>query len=325
MFRFTIVLLAGLAAASTASASWADSMFDTLSRDFGSVPRGPVVSHPFRFVNNTGHPVHVSNVRVSCGCVSARAMHEWVAPGKESAIVAQMDTRRFLATKNVTIFVTFDQPNFEEVRLWVQANSRDDVAVSPDTLAFGHIKRGSAPVAGVTISFLGDPNWQIQAVACESNYIQPTFKVIRRQGQETAYQVSAKLRGDAPPGRWYTDVWLTTNNPSMPRVRVPLTVEIEASLTVSPSAVVLGTVKAGTETERKVIVRGVQPFRITGIKGTDAQLKVRDSTSGSKAVHVLTVTLRSTKAGELTRTLRVVTDLEGENDVEFTAQAQIMP
>jgi hypothetical protein len=325
MFRYSIVLLAGLAAASTASASWADSMFDTLSRDFGSVPRGPVVSHPFRFVNNTGHPVHVSNVRVSCGCVSARALHEWVAPGKESAIVAQMDTRRFLATKNVTIYVTFDQPNFEEVRLWVQANSRDDVAINPDTLGFGRIKRGGSPTSAVTVSFLGDPNWEIQSASCESNYIQPAFKVIRRQGQETAYQVSAKLRSDAPPGRWYTDIWLTTNNSSMPRVRLPLTVEIEASLTVMPSAVALGTVKAGTEAERKVIVRGVQPFRITGIVGTDGQLKVRDSTTGSKAVHVLTISLRSTKPGELSRTLRVVTDLEGENNVEFTAHAQIMP
>src|SRR5262249_2893654 len=160
------------------------------------------------------------------------------------------------------IYVTFDQPNFEEVRLWVQANSRDDVSIVPDTLAFGRIKRGTAPDASVTVSLLGD-NWQIQDASCESNYIQPTVKLTRRQGLEPTSHTRTRLRGDAPPGRWYTDVWLTTTNPSMPKVRVPLTVEIEASLTVSPSAVVLGKVKAGAEAERKVIIRGVQPFRVT--------------------------------------------------------------
>jgi hypothetical protein len=325
MFRYSIILVAGMSAVSTASASWADSMFDGLSRDFGSVPRGPVVSHPFRFVNNTGKPVHVANVRVSCGCTSARALHEWVAPGQESAIVAQMDTRRFWGTKNVTIYVTFDHPNFEEVRLWVQANGRDDVSVAPDTLAFGRIRRGAAPTANVTVSLLGDSAWQVQDASCESNYVQPTIKLLRREGLESTYQVSAHLRADAPPGRWYTDVWLTTNNPTMPRVRVPLTVEIEAALTVSPSGVVLGKVKAGAETERKVIVRGVQPFRITRVLGTDGQLKVRDSTPESKTVHVLTVTLRPTRAGQVNRTLKVMTDLQGDNHVEFTAQALVTP
>lgn len=323
MFRYSIVLFAGLAAASTASASWADSMFDGLSRDFGSVPRGPVVSHPFRFVNNTGRPVHISNVRVSCGCTSARALHEWVRPGQESAILAEMDTRRFFGTKNVTIYVTFDQPHFEEVRLWVQANSRDDVSINPDTLAFGRIKHGTSPTASTTVSLLGDQSWQIQSATCESNYIQPAVKVARQEAGEVTYQISARLRPDAPPGRWYTDVWLATNNPSMPRVRVPLTVEIEAAVTVSPSAVALGKVKVGGEAERKVIVRGVQPFRIKQVVGTDSQLKVRDSTNESKKVHILTITLRPNQPGDLNRTLRVVTDLQGENNVEFNAQALV--
>jgi hypothetical protein len=325
MFRYSLVLLAGLCAAGSASASWADAMFDGLSRDFGTVPRGPIVSHPFRFVNNTGSPVHVTSVRVSCGCVSARALHDVVAPGQESAILAQMDTRRFLAAKSVTIFVQFDQPGWEEVRLWVQANSRDDVSVLPDTLTFGRIKRGTSPSAAVTISLLGDANWQVLGATCESNYVQPVCKMVRRQNGEVAYQLNAKLRGDAPPGKWYTDVWLTTNNPAMPRVRVPLTVEIEASLTVNPGAVALGRVKANTEVERKIIVRGVQPFRITGVLGTDGQLKVRDSSTGSKTVHVLTVSLRPTRPGELSRTLRVVTDLRGENQIDFVTQATVVP
>jgi hypothetical protein len=236
-----------------------------------------------------------------------------------------MDTRRFLGSKSVTIFVTFDRPGFEEVRLWVQANSRDDVLMQPDSLAFGRIKRGASTPAAVTISLLGDPNWQVQNATCESNYVQTSLKLIRRQSGEVAYQLNARMRSDAPPGKWYTDVWLSTNNPAMPRVRVPLTVEIEAALTVNPGSVILGRIKAGTESERKVIVRGVQPFKITSVLGTDGQLKVRDSSADSKTVHVLTITLRPNQAAELNRTLRVVTDLQGENHVDFVVQATVAP
>src|ERR1700676_2092471 len=103
MLRYSLVLALGLALPGPASASnWADSMFDEVSRDFGSVPRGPTLTHPFRIVNKTSAPVHISSVRVSCGCTSAQALQTTLAPGQETAIVIQMDTRRFVGAKNVT-------------------------------------------------------------------------------------------------------------------------------------------------------------------------------------------------------------------------------
>src|SRR5262249_22108821 len=133
------------------------------------------------------------------------------------------------------------------------------------------------------------------------------------------------LRPDAPAGKWYTDVWLKTNNPATPRIRVPLTVEIESALSVSPATVSLGQVKAGAEVERKVIVRGVKAFRVTEVVGTDKLLSVRDSTDESKTVHVLTVTLHAKAPGDLNRILRVVTDLQGDGDIEFSTLAQVVP
>jgi Protein of unknown function (DUF1573) len=325
MLRYSLALVLGLVCTGTATAStWADSLFDELSRDFGSVPRGPTLTHPFRIVNKTGAPVQIASVRVSCGCTSARALQTYLAPGQETAILVEMDTRRFAGAKNVTIYVQFSQPKFDEVRLWVQANSRDDVSVLPESLAFGKVKRGDAAPTSATVTFLGNLNWQITGVSCDSNYIQPSFEQLRRTSGEVAYKLSAAVRPDAPAGKWFTDVWVQTNNPGSPRIRVPLTVEIEAPLTVSPFTVGLGEVKAGKLAERKVLVRGVRPFRIISVEGTDSVLSVRDSTPESKTVHVLTVTLQPQRPGELQRTLRVLTDLTGEETVEFTAVAQVI-
>ena len=58
---------------------------------------------------------------------------------------------------------------------------------------------------------------------------------------------------------------------------------------------------------------------------SSAILAERDSTSDSKTVHVLTVTLQPQNVGELQRVLRVQTDLKGEETIEFAAVAQVVP
>ena len=327
MYRYSLILAAVLGVVSNLQAStWADGMFDELSHDFGSVPRGPKLTHYFRIVNNSKQPVHIASVRVSCGrCSSAQVLQNYLQPGQETAVLATMDTNQFINTKTITIYVTFDQPRFEEVRLWMQANSREDVIFAPSSIAFGSVKRGTTPESKLLISFLGGGATQVLETKSDSNYVQPVIKEVAQTNGTTAYEITAKLRGDTPAGKWYTDVWLKTNNPSMPRLRVPVTVEIEAALSVNPSTVSLGQVKAGVEEDRKVIIRGVRPFRILSIGGTDSQLQVRQTSTESKAVHVLTVTLNPRDVGELSRIIRVQTDLTSNADIEFNAQAKVVP
>jgi hypothetical protein len=325
MLRYSLMLLVGLATAGpAAAATWAEATFDELSKDFGSVPRGPTLSHPFRLVNNTKGAITIASVRVSCGCVSAGALKATLQPGEETAILARMDTNRFSGTKAVTIFVQFSQPQWEEVRLVVQANSRDDVIITPETLALGQAKRGTSPSATVNVTLLASQA-QITGVQPESNYVQTALREAKNENGEVSYSLTAKIRADAPVGKWYSDVWLKTSNPAMPKVRVPLTVEIESALSVSPSSVTLGQVAVGSQVERKVIVRGTKPFKITDVRGAGGDLVVSDSANESQAIHVLTLTLKGSKAGDLNRTLRVITDLKDDGEIDFRAQGQVMP
>jgi hypothetical protein len=91
-----------------------------------------------------------------------------------------------------------------------------------------------------------------------------------------------------------------------------------------PLAVSLGEVKAGTATERRFVVRHATPFRITAIQGTDNYLLAKTD-SESKAAHELTVTLQPSAPGEVSRTLRLVTDLPGRREIEVTVKARAVP
>ena len=97
-----------------------------------------------------------------------------------------------------------------------------------------------------------------------------------------------------------------------------------ASAESGPLAVSLGDVKAGTATERRFGVRHAKPFRITAIQGTDNYLLAKTD-SESKVAHELTVTLQPSAPGEVSRTLRLVTDLPGRREVEVTIKARAVP
>lgn len=229
MLRYSLVLLAGLAASAPASAAWTAGLFEESTKDFGAVPRGPTLSHLFFFTNNTGKKIHIAGVRVSCGCVSASAVQHDVAPGETSAIRAYMDTRRFQGHKQVTIYVSMDQPSWEEVSLVVRANGRDDLYVTPDSFTLGKVKHGAAPKATVNVTMYGGSLYQIASAESESSFVKPTLKEIRRNGSEVTYEVTVNLNPDTPSGNWFSEIWLKTNNPSMPKIRVPLSVEVAAA------------------------------------------------------------------------------------------------
>ena len=93
---------------------------------------------------------------------------------------------------------------------------------------------------------------------------------------DVIYQVSATVQADIPTGSWFTDIWLTTNQASMPKLRVPLAVEVEPKLFRFES------VKAGAKTSYKVSFNSQQPFSIIGVQGADQELMVSQVSTGSQ-------------------------------------------
>jgi hypothetical protein len=305
-----------------AAGAWAEQFFAEKTHDFGSVVRGPTLTHSYRITNTTATPLHISGVRVSCGCTTASALAADIAPGQSTEIVAQMDTRRFIGPKTVTIYVQFDRPQWDEVRLTISANGRDDLAITPDSLAFGTVAHGSTPSKTSTVTILGS-SVRLISVQAESNYVQLTAKGIRNTGNELVYEVVATLRPDTPVGRWYTDVWLNTDNPSAPRLRLPISVDIAPALRLSSPVLSFGGVKPGETVEKRVMVQSAQPFRITRIEGTDELVSAVSGGAEAKPVQLIVVGIKATQHGELTRKLKIVTDLASDNVVELPIQATI--
>src|SRR4051812_3930518 len=154
-----IVLALGIAPASFgAQGTWADGLFAERQHDFGPVPRGAKVRHPFILTNNTATPISILNLRVSCGCTSGKASVSVVPPGTAGVVEAEMDTRNFVGRKATTLYVTVHNGQQEsEIALGVASTILSDIVLNPGGVDFGTINRGQSPTLSLTIDRVGQP------------------------------------------------------------------------------------------------------------------------------------------------------------------------
>ncbi len=321
MSRLLYALIVGIGfVAPLGAADGLRSLFDKQSHDFGNVPIGPLVQTSFTFKNTTNQNLHVANCRVSCGCTAASNDGKVIAPGQSGVIHASMDTRRFVGSKSVTIYVLFDQPRVEEDSLVVSAFGRSDIAINPESIAFGHVRKGAGANATLNISFAGGT--RVSEAVAESGYVQLAIKETPSNGGGASYELKATLRSDIPVGHWFTDVWVKTGDS---RIRIPVTVEVEPSLLVTPGAVQFETAQVGTPGKKQVLVRGSQPFKIVEVKGGDDIFTAAASSTEAKPVHILTVQFKPGKEGDFVKTLHIVTDLKDDNQVDVSVKGSATP
>jgi hypothetical protein len=204
----------------------AESYFDHRSWEVGSVPRGMTLHHVVTLTNLTAKPVRIASIRVSCGCVAASALKKELAPGEQTSLLVQLESRQFTGPIQKTVFVLFDQPTVEEVRFLVGANVLTDLSVTPAGLVFSNVERGKSPQQSVVVT-LPDGYARLDKASSESSYIQVRLEPIQSAGPRT-YRVTATLRPDLPEGYWQSTVWLAGDNPSQPPINIPMIVRVTA-------------------------------------------------------------------------------------------------
>lgn len=296
--------------------------FDEPVKDLGGAPRGTKLVHHFKFTNTSQQPVHISGVRTSCHCSTARPMKQEIAPGESSSILVEVNTILYSGTRDFTIYVNYDRPVVTENRLLLKTVSRDDLSISPDSLNFGIIKLGSAPTMSVVLDNRSMSGWKISGIENENGYLQA--KVEPQGTNGNSYRLTVRLREDTPAGYWHASLGLVTNDPTTPRIQVPLSVEIQGLLAVTPSTLNMGKLNDG-KMEKKIVVRGARPFKITSIEGMDNIITIDQmKTDEAKMAHVLKITY-SGKAdtGEMFKKLIIRTDLDNST-IELPVLGQVV-
>jgi hypothetical protein len=302
-----------LTASSLPAQEWANRLFPVKEHNFGSVPRGAKAEFVFPITNNLIPDVHIAGVRTSCGCTTPSIANnkDTLKTYEEGGILAHLNSDTHLGQRAATLTVTIDRPYWAEVQLQIHAYVHTSVLMEPTAVQFGVVGEGKSAEAKVRLYRADFPNWQVLGVRFSDPHLRGEIVPVARRGYETWYDLKVHLDPATPSGYISDHAILTTNDPTMAQMPVQVEGQVRPSVSVSPSNLFLGVLRAGERVTRPLVVRADKPFRITSIIGDKSSFEIPPPPSDAKDVHVLPVTFiaRPTETGKVVKTIQIQTDL----------------
>lgn len=331
MPRLTVALLAAVALVGTAVAAppSAADYFAEKEKDFGVTAVGPVLVHYFPIKNTSKDKVTMGTPRIQCGCVSVTLLKPTLEPGETTHLVAYMHTPKIPAAqintnKSVTVSVPFSSPTLEEVVLTVKCFAdRNLVWSTQDGVSFGTVTKGKAATASMKVTLFNNPGWTIKELKSTGAYVTAEAKQTSKTATEATYEITCTLKDDCPAGNWMSDLILTTNASGIEKLRIPVTVNVEAAIALKPGAGDLGAVAVGASKSVDVTISGKEPFKVLEVKGGDAAVSVTPKTDGARLTHTLKLDLKADAAGALNRQITIKTDSKVQPEIILPVNATV--
>jgi len=323
-FLALIALLgAALLAVPASGQEWAEKMFSVTSHNFGTVAKGSKTEFRFIYRNLYEEDVHVSSVRTSCGCTQPAITKKLIETHETGEIVAAFNTRTFLGQHGATLTVTFDQPFYAEVQLRVAGNIRGDVTFEPASVNLGNVDLGRGAEQVVRVTHMGSTPWEITDVRSANVNFEVLLSQPQHTGSQSAYDLTLRLKSNAPAGYINDQLILVTNDPRASQIPMDVEGRVVAEVTVSPQLLTLGNVLPGGTVTKNIVVRANRPFCVTGIVCNDGCLSCPAKETPAK-VHILPVTFQAGDVGgRVERELTITTDLGDGAVPVVTVQAMV--
>lgn len=312
MLRPLVIALAALLAAATAGQAkeWAQKMFKVTSHDFGHVAHGAKAEIIFEIQNLYEEDVHIADVRTSCGCTTPTVTKPTLKTWEKGAIIATFNTRSYLGQRNSTLTVVIDRPFYAEVPLTITGYVHSDVDIQPGAVALGDVSLGASAEKQVTITYHGKSPWEITDVRSASAHFEVELSEPMRQAGQVSYQMTVRLKENAPAGTIQDQLTVVTTDPKVPTVALIVEGRVIPPLSISPSPLYFGRLQPGQTATKQLVVTGKQPFKITSIWSDEPTLEFRTSPDVVRKVHLVPVILTAgDKPGEFDYTVKIETDL----------------
>ncbi|MEM6689568.1 MAG: DUF1573 domain-containing protein [Planctomycetota bacterium] len=287
-------------------------MFPKREHDFRIVSRGATSEYHFEFTNLFEEDVHISGVRTSCGCTTPTVTRDLLQTHQAAAVVAEFNTKSFVGQKAATITVIFDRPAYAEVQLKVKGFIRTDIAFEPTEVDFGELGAGESAARDVEISHSGNSNWEILDVRSHCEGLSVSLDPAERKPGMVKYRMRVELSGEMPEGDIRERLTLISNDRRFPTTEMAVNGRVRPVVSVSPKSVSLGRITPMSQANKRLVVRGEEPFEVKEVLSADSRLSF-ETPEGSKKVHFLKMKFNGDGSSKpLSQEVRVVTSLPGD-------------
>ena len=304
LFLFLLLTITQIFSAPVHAQDWARKMFKVHEHDFGTVARGSEQKFRFEITN-----LYKEDVVIDACPWGIGGLLEHSSSGTPLEFFADA-TKSFVGSRGATVTVTISKPFFAEVQLQIDGFIRGDVVFVPGKIELGNIKHGATVTQEVTVKYAGRSSWKITDVQCDKDYYE--VEIIDRSlvANQVHYRLLIRLKPEAPVGYIKDDLVLITDDADKGKLKLAVTGNVIAPVTVSPASMVLGTVPPGTQVIKRMVVKADQPFKITGVTADQDGFSFEVSKE-KKKVHLVPMTFVAPgEAAMINAIIRISTDIQ---------------
>jgi hypothetical protein len=213
--------------------------------DAGVVPSGTEVSKTFVLENQGSEPLRILSVEPDCGCTVVR-YDGIIAPGARGEISASVDVSTFVGPIAKYLTVRTNDVSNPVVTLTIKAKIQPEVQAHPGYARFLTVVGDDEMRAQQTIWSSTYEDFEVKGVRSPYDHLNVAFHEAVEgerlpEGEGRQWVVEMVLSADAPIGPMADYVTLTTNNPEMSVMRIPVSGFVRPILAVSPPFADFGT------------------------------------------------------------------------------------
>jgi Protein of unknown function (DUF1573) len=329
-YLLILCLFAGFSTATRAQASdWISSVFPDRTHNFGNVARGSKVRHSFPVVNRSNSEVHIASWRPKCGCTDVKVGARIIPPGTQTTIEATIDTTKFQERKDSGLTLIIDRPTYVEVELNLTCFIRGDVTLNPGQFDFGTVRRSEKlPSAVLTLTYNGGrTNWEIAEMKTQSAKVKAVAQRLNQSaGGLVQWTITATLQQGITNGYFKDEITLITNDTPAQTIPISVVANVQSAVSVTPSIINFGPIRAGQSVTKAVHVRSSGPFSLTKLDGNRPELRADEPQPGSLPTHTVNVTiLAPASPGPFYGIVTIESDLKDEPAGQIKTFATVVP
>ncbi|MCB1051274.1 MAG: DUF1573 domain-containing protein [Acidobacteria bacterium] len=258
-------------------ASGAKIEFENVLHEFGKIEKGSKVETVFKFKNSGSATLEISDVSTSCGCTSAKPEKTSYAPGEAGEIPVSFNSSKFTGPieKKITV-VTNDAANPRFV-LTIKADVMVDVSVKPSSVFIQKLKRNEKMNHEIVVTAEQLDKLEISEVKSDQPFMAAKAEKVDDKNYKIVltFDATQVAKGES---RAHAIASFKTNSKTQSEISVPVNVQIENPVSVSPTSVYMFGTKEGTPREVTLKVIGTEGGKL---ELTSVKFEVKMSVDGS--------------------------------------------
>jgi hypothetical protein len=289
----------------------------TTAHDFGTVLQGEKVSHRFEIQNEGDRPLTLRRVDVSAPGMKAR-FRQTVPAGQKGFVIVEWPTDDLKDEVSAEVTAYFDDPGLPRTVLRLRGRVTPSIEWHPHAAVFFSVFKGESDEQTVRLMNQEDRPLTITRIEPEGQHFAARLDPVE---SGKVYDLVVRVLAGTPPGRYLEAVYLHTDHPTRPRLRVAVNVFVKNDVYVSPEVVDFGTVDVAQVTARRSLGSLTQTvtarkrqgtFAITSLTTDVPGLRLEQSPAGASQFFQVQVGLDAERLrpGALAGVIRIRTDSE---------------